>query len=477
MNSPLIKALGATLFHFLWEGLAIALLFAACRAKPAARYRLACVAMFAMPAVFFATFLILLPENAARFPVFTGFAALTEAATLPSTHTGAVSLLERAQAAMRWFVPFWLAGMALFCLRNLLGWTAAQRLRRIGSTPAPAFWQHRLNQLAESLGITAAVILLASRRLDVPVVAGVLRPVILVPASLFTGLPAEQFEYLLLHELAHIRRFDYAVNLAQRAIESLLFYHPAVWWISGVLREEREHCCDDIVLAHGANPKAYAITLASLESARPRLALAANGGSLTRRVRRILKSPESPRVAGAPFLSAALLALTLVAASVVFHAPAPLAAQTTASAAAGPYEKWLTEDVVYIITAEERRRFLELQANEEKDMFIRQFWQRRGAGFREEHYRRIARANARYAEGIPGWKTDRGRIYITYGPPDEIDSHPSGSAQDSTPWEEWLYRHIEGVGNNVKIDYRDTEHNGRFHMTMDPHPQSGLLVK
>ena len=125
MNSPLIKALGATLFHFLWEGLAIALLFASCRAKPAARYRLACVAMFAMPAVFFATFLILLPENASRFPVFTGFAALTEAATLPSTHTGAVSVLERAQAAMRWFVPFWLAGMALFCLRNLLGWTAA----------------------------------------------------------------------------------------------------------------------------------------------------------------------------------------------------------------------------------------------------------------------------------------------------------------------------------------------------------------
>ena len=110
-------------------------------------------------------------------------------------------------------------------------------------------------------------------------------------------------------------------------------------------------------------------------------------------------------------------------------------------------------------------------------MFIRQFWQRRGAAFRDEHYRRIARANARYAEGIPGWKTDRGRIYITYGPPDEIDSHPSGSAQDSTPWEEWLYRHIEGVGNNVKIDYRDTEHNGRFHMTMDPHPQGGLLVK
>ena len=129
-----------------------------------------------------------------------------------------------------------------------------------------------------------------------------------------------------------------------------------------------------------------------------------------------------------------------------------------------PYKKWLDEDVIYIITPEERHSFLHLATNEEREQFIEAFWQRRNPDpdspentFKEEHYRRIAYANEHFASGIPGWKTDRGRIYIMWGPPDEIDSHPTGGTYDRPiepgrrrqrhlPWESWRYRHLDGPG-------------------------------
>jgi len=452
MNSPLVKALGVTLFHFLWEGLAIALVVAVCRAPARTRYRVACAALLAMPVAFFVTLFCVMPESGARFPVLTTLTfppAAGESGAMPGTG----SLLERIQAAMRWFVPFWIAGMSLFYLRTMTAWFAAQRLRREGAVAASAFWQNRLAQLASRLGVTQAVTLLESRLTDVPVVAGFLRPVILLPAGLLTGLPVEQLEYLLLHELAHIRRFDYAMNLAQKAIEGLLFYHPAVWWVSGVLREEREHCCDDIVLRNGAEAGNYARLLETLERSRPQLAMAATGGSLATRIRRILKKPETPRMTALPLLSTALVALCLTAVFVTAQTPAT------------PYQKWVDEDVVYIIRKEERAAFQALRTDEEREKFIEQFWQRRDPTpgtpaneFKEEHYRRIAYAAAHFG----GWKTDRARIYITFGPPDEIDAHPA--------LEQWMYRHLDGIGDNVKIDFEDRDHNGNFRMTMDPNP-------
>jgi len=136
-------------------------------------------------------------------------------------------------------------------------------------------------------------------------------------------------------------------------------------------------------------------------------------------------------------------------------------------------------DVKYIITQQERNAFNGLQSNEEREMFVEQFWMRRnptpGAAenpFKVEHYRRIAFANDRFASraDTPGWKTDRGRIYITFGPPDEIDSHPGGSAA-KPPYEDWLYRFIEGIGTNVAMEFVDTDLDGEFHMTMDPNSQ------
>jgi GWxTD domain-containing protein len=156
------------------------------------------------------------------------------------------------------------------------------------------------------------------------------------------------------------------------------------------------------------------------------------------------------------------------------------------------YKKWLNEDVIYIITPEERSAFVHLQTNEEREQFIEQFWQRRNPDpdsadntFKEEHYRRIAYANEHYASGIPGWKSDRGRIYIMWGPPDEIDSHPSGGTYDrpanegggntsTYPFEDWRYRYLEGIGEDVNIEFVDPTMTGEFHLTMDPSEKDAL---
>ena len=157
------------------------------------------------------------------------------------------------------------------------------------------------------------------------------------------------------------------------------------------------------------------------------------------------------------------------------------------------YKKWLNEDVIYIITPEEKNAFLHLATNEEREQFIEQFWQRRNPDpdsaentYKEEHYRRIAYANEHYASGIPGWKTDRGRIYIMWGPADEVDSHPTGGSyqRPSTegggetttyPFEDWRYRYLEGMGEDVELEFVDPTSTGEYHLTMDPSEKDALL--
>ncbi|MGB2589018.1 MAG: GWxTD domain-containing protein [Candidatus Acidiferrum sp.] len=157
------------------------------------------------------------------------------------------------------------------------------------------------------------------------------------------------------------------------------------------------------------------------------------------------------------------------------------------------YRQWLSEDVVYIISPEERNAFLQLDTNEEREQFIEQFWLRRSSNpdlpendFKEEHYRRIAYANEHFASGIPGWKTDRGRMYIMWGPPDEIDSHPMGGTWDrpmeegggsttTYPWETWRWRYLEGIGENIELEFVDPSGSGEYHLTMDPSEKDALL--
>src|SRR5579864_9459845 len=145
-----------------------------------------------------------------------------------------------------------------------------------------------------------------------------------------------------------------------------------------------------------------------------------------------------------------------------------------------PYKKWLEEEVPYIITDEERSAFLRLQTNEEREQFIEAFWQRRDPTpdtveneFKEEHYRRIAYANERFSSGIPGWRTDRGRIYIMWGPPDQLESHPTGGTYDrpmeegggstsTYPWETWRWRYLEGIGENIILEFVDPSGSGEY---------------
>jgi GWxTD domain-containing protein len=153
---------------------------------------------------------------------------------------------------------------------------------------------------------------------------------------------------------------------------------------------------------------------------------------------------------------------------------------------ATPYKKWLEEEVPYIITDEERSAFLQLQTNEEREQFIEAFWQRRDPTpdtveneFKEEHYRRIAYANERFSSGIPGWRTDRGRIYIMWGPPDEIESHSSGSTYNRPMsegggqttvygFDDWTYHYMEGIGQNITIEFVDPTGTGEYHISLDP---------
>src|ERR1700739_2932139 len=157
------------------------------------------------------------------------------------------------------------------------------------------------------------------------------------------------------------------------------------------------------------------------------------------------------------------------------------------------FKTWLNEDVVYIISPEERSAFLQLETNEEREQFIEQFWLRRSSNpdmpdndFKEEHYRRIAYTNEHFASGIPGWKTDRGRIYIIWGAPDEIESHPTGGTYDrpmeegggsttTYPWERWRYRYLEGIQENVELEFVDPSGSGEYHLTMDPSEKDALL--
>jgi len=157
------------------------------------------------------------------------------------------------------------------------------------------------------------------------------------------------------------------------------------------------------------------------------------------------------------------------------------------------FKTWLNEDVIYIISPEERTAFLQLETNEEREQFIEQFWLRRSSNpdmpdndFKEEHYRRIAYANEHYASGIPGWKTDRGRIYIIWGAPNEIESHPTGGTYDrpmeegggsttTYPWERWRYRYLEGIQENVELEFVDPSGSGEYHLTMDPSEKDALL--
>jgi len=509
VQSEAAKALGWTLVHSLWEGacvaLALAIVLGVARSSRV-RYAAACAAMLALLIGFGATLYRLMPREISRPPA-------VHALSLPANPDFDDRPVANnrtpwdASELLPWLAPIWLAGVFLFQLRCLVSWAAAGRLRKVGVCGASFEFVERLDDLRGRLRISRPVTLLESCFAEVPVVIGHLRPVILMPVGLLAGLPVAQVEAILLHELAHIRRADYLVNLMQTLVEGLLFYHPAAWWISGVIRAERENCCDDLVVLTNGGAHEYARALAALAENRWTMreaAMAATGGNLVKRIRRLLSQPEGPRSTIAPILSLGILVVTGAVALAAWEKPAPqlpipaalsirplpllIAQEQAAPKPVSPYKKWLTEEVAYIITDGERADFMKLQTDADRDRFIEDFWKRRDPTpgtpeneYKTEHYRRIAYANDRFAtpSALPGWKTDRGRIYIEYGPPDEIDAHPNGGAYTrpseqggaqtvTYPFEMWKYRFIDGIGNNVILEFIDKGRTGEYRLTMDP---------
>ena len=204
----------------------------------------------------------------------------------------------RAARLLPWLTLVWLAGVMMLSIRTLGGLVLAHRMQLHGARPVSELWRERAAEIARKLSVSGPVKVLESSLVSVPTAVGWLRPAILLPASAFTGLTPQQLEAVLAHELAHVRRNDYLVNVLQTGVETLLFYHPAAWWVSRQIRAEREHVCDDMAVRVTGDAMTYARALTRIERLRttaPRLAMGADGGSLRSRVSRLVEGPPSPR--------------------------------------------------------------------------------------------------------------------------------------------------------------------------------------
>jgi beta-lactamase regulating signal transducer with metallopeptidase domain/sporulation protein YlmC with PRC-barrel domain len=318
-----LRTLGLSLLHFLWQGAALAALSSAAFAlarSASARYAIGVITLVLMLAAPALTFLVT-RDASPNSPTTTQphtITAATHTLWITSQHPIAASNTGIVSANMlTLFVELWFVGVMLFSLRTAGGFFLIARLRRREATPINEPLLELCRGMQRRLGIARAIRYCKSLHLDAPAVVGWFRPVILLPVSALSGLNELQLRAVIAHELAHIRRLDAFVNLFQVAVETLLFYHPAVWWVSKRIRAERENCCDDVALAVCGNPAEYARALAKMEEHRaaPSFAMAANRGPLASRVARLLGLPEkenSLRNAGVAFgvlcLAAALLA-------------------------------------------------------------------------------------------------------------------------------------------------------------------------
>ena len=325
LDTPLAQALGWTLVHFIWQGALVAavlgvVLVALRRHSAQARYLACCAGMAVMMLAPVVTLIVV--AVAPRPPV-----GETAAAALALLETEGVPLWQRLTPYLPALTLFWILGVALTQARFGFHFWRAQRLKRSGTSPAPLAWEQVVRDLGDRLGIARPVRIVESSLARVPTLIGYLEPVILVPASAWLGLTGNQLRVVIAHELGHVRRHDYLVNLIQAVFESLLFYHPAVWWLSGRLRVEREYCCDDIAVAIGGDRLCYAQALASLEDLRSveiQPALASTGGALMNRIRRLIGVPVvSIRPSGGWVAPAALTLAVLATASAVTFAWSP----------------------------------------------------------------------------------------------------------------------------------------------------------
>lgn len=308
MRSPALLALSLSLLHFVWQGALVALVLRAAlarlRSAPASvRYLCASAALLSMALIFIATFYLTRHELTMVAPhttVDTAVIADPRPWTLP---LGAVESARSAESlptmtsALALALVAWWVGASTMLLRLTVGWLQAHRMFRVDGCVIPSRIAEAATRLSNGLGIIRRVRIVQSQANTAPITMGWIRPVILMPTTLITRLSSSEIEALLAHELAHIRRHDYAINLLQSVIESLLFFHPAVHWTSRRIREERERCCDDTVIAVLGDSLTYARALTMAEEYRTeslRFGLASNGGTLMSRIERLLQPEARP---------------------------------------------------------------------------------------------------------------------------------------------------------------------------------------
>ena len=316
----LVNALGWMLVHFIWQGTLIAgvlwAIFRLSRPDSAVlRYWSGLAAYLACAMAPLITFVLYLGPSVSLARA--GEVALPAFNVATGYRVTAWQFLQGGlEPALPFIVALWAIGVALVSSRTFMGWLGTRRLVRHGTKPVRQELLDLTDRLRASIGVRKIVRVLSSTRVAVPTLIGWLKPVILLPASVLANLPQSQLEMILAHELAHVRRNDYLINLLQLVIETLFFYHPAVRWMSRHVGQEREHCCDDMVVARCGQPVVYARALASLEALRGPVvspALSATGGDLFQRVSRIVRQDLPRRSSG--FAQVLLIAGVAVTAS------------------------------------------------------------------------------------------------------------------------------------------------------------------
>ena len=333
LDTPLVQSIGWALLHFVWQGTVIGIatalvLRALTGARPTTRYAVAC---FSLALMLIVPIVAVLTDRAS--------------ASVTAISTAADSINVVPPVPLDRLLPsavvVWLAGVLLLSVRLIVACGRIERLKR-ATRLVDATVLARVQSLAHRFGIDRPVRVFESTLVHVPTVVG-LRPVILLPASVITGLAPAYLDAVLAHELAHVRRHDYLVNVLQSLVETLLFYHPAVWWCSLQIRIEREHCCDDMVVEAGSNRVAYAAALAQLEELRgfqPMLSLNASGGRLVDRIRRLLgESPMKERRSTMWAIAAALavvMAIVVTPALTVADASEPVTSVQSDSGQSNP---------------------------------------------------------------------------------------------------------------------------------------------
>jgi len=384
LQEPVVERIGWTLVHSAWQAAAVAamlavVLLAMRRCSANARYLTACAAMLLIAVLSVATLTFVDapagrgraatvdplgpgPVSRSRFDTTykplasetsTPTPAAVERTSEPFGRGGDTSqpagprLSEKPAAFLPYLVAGWLIGVTVLSIRLLAGWIQAYRVAHCRVCPVAARWQQRLTMLAGRLGVGRPVRMLESGLIRVPMVVGHVRPILLLPASALTGLSVQQLEAAIAHELAHISRWDYLVNLLQSVIDVLLFYHPAVWWVSRQIRIERENCCDDLAVATCGQRLEFAEALVAMENLKrtgPDLALAANDGRLAQRIRRLVGAADGEPSRSTSWGAGALTVMLLAAAAI------GLAVQASPAADKAPPLKAEIGDMVAVAT-------------------------------------------------------------------------------------------------------------------------------